>query len=310
MIDQRMQLIQELHKPARKNFARRRVIVKGLDDLFQADLVEMIPYAKQNRGFKYILVVIDVFSKFVWAEPVKNKSSVEVTKAMKKIFSSIKQTPKNLQTDQGKEFYNKDFKALMKNFNINHYSTYSSMKASIVERVNRTLKSKMWREFSMQGNYKWLNLLPKVVERYNNTVHSTTNFKPIDVTRKNEQAILNSAFNDIKMSRLNNKYRIGDYVRISKHRKLFDKGYTTNWTNEIFKIRKVNYTNPTTYLLEDNEGQQVLGGFYELELQRVKYPDFHLVEKVLKRKGNMIYVKWLGYPSSQNSWIKKSELQK
>ncbi|XP_023312625.1 piggyBac transposable element-derived protein 3-like [Anoplophora glabripennis] len=127
-------VVNELHKPARKNFRRRHVLVRGLNDLIQADLVEMIPYAKVNKGYRYILIVINVFSKFVWAEPVKRKTAIEVSNAMAKILSQMKYMPHNCQTDLGKEFYNKEFKNLMTQFKINHYSTYSNLKASVVER--------------------------------------------------------------------------------------------------------------------------------------------------------------------------------
>lgn len=179
------EIVEELHKPARVNFSRRRVIIKGLDELFQADLVEMIPYARLNRNFKYILVVIDVFSKFVWTRAIKNKSGRDVSVAMRDILSY--RIPKNIQTDLGKEFYNKDFKQLMEKHNINHYSSFSNKKASIVERVNRTLKNAMWKQFSLKGTYKWLNLLPKITETYNATKHRTINMKPKDVNKSKEK---------------------------------------------------------------------------------------------------------------------------
>lgn len=296
-------VVNELHKPARKNFKRRRTIVKGLHDLFQADLVEMIPYAKVNKGFKYILVVINAFSKFAWAKPLKTKNGRDVTKAMRSILVTIK-PPKNLQTDQGKEFFNADFQKLMKDFNINHYTTYSSVKASIVERLNRTLKGLMWKEFSYRGNYKWTDILAKLVTKYNNTYHKTIGMKPINVNSKNENVILKQSFTKLKtIDPRGLKFKIGDSVRISKFRDLFEKGYTPNWSNEIFKIKKVQMTNPTTYILEDEEKKPILGGFYEKELQKVTYPDVYLVEKVIKRKRNKVLVKWLGLPSSKNSWI-------
>jgi len=298
-------IVDELHKPARIQFKRRHVIVKGLHDLYQADLIEMIPYSKTNKGFKYILVVIDVFSKYVWAEPLKSKSAVEVTKAMKKILKS-KPSPKNLQTDQGKEFYNKEFNNLMQTLNINHYSTYSSMKASVVERVNRTLKSIMFRGFTLQGNYKWLQLLPIVVDKYNNTIHSTIKMKPIDVSKSNEQALLNTVYNKIKLAPKTTKFNVGDHVRISKHRSVFKKGYLPNWTTEIFTVYKTQYTNPTTYILQDSDGEVIHGGFYEHELQATKYPDIYLLEKVIRKKNKMLFVKFRGLKA--NSWIKESDL--
>lgn len=292
-------VVDEMHRPARINFKRRHVIVKGLNDLYQADLVEMIPFWKSNKGFRYILMVINVFSKYLWAIPVKRKTAEDVTKAMESIL--IQSVPTNLQTDDGKEFKNRSFEALMKKYNINHYSTFSTTKASIVERVNRTLKSMMWKQFTFQRNNKWLDLLPQLVSRYNNTVHSTIGYKPKDVTKKNEKRILRKfIYRKIKMPA---KFKVGDKVRISKNREVFTKGYTPNWSNEIFSIKKVHYTNPTTYLLEDSHGEDIRGGFYTEELQKVKHPDAYLVDKILKKKGKEVYVKFTGI--KEKGWLLK-----
>lgn len=300
----------ELHKPARKNFKRRRVIIKGLNDLFQADLVEMIPYAKSNKGFRYILVVINAFSKYVWAYPVKRKTGQAVSEAMKRVFSTTNNVPTHLQTDMGKEFYNKDFQDLMKKFSINHYSTYSNLKSSIVERCNRTLKNIMWKQFSLQGTYKWLDLLPKIVKQYNATQHRTTGYKPKDVNKNNAAEILKTVYSHAKtVDPKKVKFKVGDYVRVSKYREAFTKGYTPNWSNEIFKIAQIRLTNPTTYILEDDALQQIKGGFYEYELQKTKHSNVHLVEKVLRRRGNQLFVKWLGFDNSHNSWIAKSDIE-
>jgi len=142
------QLTEELHRQGRKNFTRRRVIMKGMDDLWQADLVEMIPYQLYNMGYRYPLTVIDTFSKQAWGVAIKNKTGDSVTKSMKSIFDDAQRKPKNLQTDDGKEFFNKTFQNLMKLNHINHYSTYSILKAIIVKRFNRTIKNMMWKEFS------------------------------------------------------------------------------------------------------------------------------------------------------------------
>jgi len=304
----RKQVVDELHKGARRNFSRRHVVVKGLNDLLQADLVEMIPYAKENKNYKYLLTVINAFSKFAWAVPLKTKTGLEVEEAIKSILSGMKTIPSNIQTDDGKEFFNKDFKHLVKKYGINHYSTYSGLKASIVERFNRTLKNKMWKQFSMQGNYKWLDILKPLVDKYNDTKHSTIKMKPNQVNRKNEKKLLKTVYSRIKIFN-GAKFKMGDNVRISKNRHIFEKGYTPNWTTEVFSIRKVQITNPVTYLLEDYQQQPVKGGFYEYELQKVKYPDIYLVEKVLRRKGEKVYVKWLGFPSQHNSWIPVKDLK-
>lgn len=300
-------VVQELHKPARRHFIRRRVVIKGLDDLWQADLVEMIPYNRENNKHNYLLTVIDTFSKYAWAVPLKNKSASSATAAMKSIFDSSHRMPENLQTDDGKEFFNKIFQDLMRTHNINHYSTYSTLKASIVERFNRTLKEKMWREFSFNGNYKWLPILKDLLYAYNHSIHRTIKMRPIDVNKKNANDLLSSVYNRIKIAP-KGKFKVSDQVRISKFKHAFAKGYTPNWSTEIFTIRKVNITNPITYLLDDFQRQPIQGSFYEPELQKTNHPDVFLVEKVLKTKGEQVYVKWLGFTSDHNSWINKRQL--
>lgn len=301
-------VVNELHRSSRKNYKRRRVLLKGIKDMWQADLVEMLPYSKLNKGYRYILVVINVFSKFVWVKPLKSKSAKDVSSSIKKIIKDVG-APNNLQTDMGKEFFNKDFKKLMDEFNINHYNTYSNLKASVVERVNRTIKNLMWKKFSLRGNFKWIDILDEIVKKYNNTIHSTINKKPNEVNVKNEADILKSSFTHIKtVDPKIPKFKVGDFVRISKQREAFTKGYTPNWSNEIFHITKIKMTNPTTYLIEDENQSKIYGGFYGEELQKVKHPDVYLVEKILRRKGNKVYVKWLGLDKTNNSWILKKDV--
>jgi len=274
---ERRRLVEELHAPARRNFPRRRVIVRGYDDLWQADIVEMHPYSRFNKGYHYILTVIDVLSKYAWAVPLKSKSGSETANAIAEIIRKSGRHPKNLQTDMGKEFYNTDVQRLVKKHGINHYSTYSVLKASVVERFNRTLKNDMWKMFTLNGNYKWFDLLPRLVSNYNVRKHRTIGMRPIDVTPAVAERLLATVYNHVKIA----------------------------GTTEVFKIVKVQHTNPVTYLLEDYRGKSIAGAFYEYELHRATYPDIFLVEKVLRRRGNEVYVKWLGFDGSHNSWIHK-----
>lgn len=168
------QVVQEIHRNARKNFLRRKYVMYGIADTLQADLIEMQPYKRENRGHRYILIVIDIFSKVAYVEPLMNKTGAAVTKAMESIiFRVYRQNPyhkiKNLHTDDGKEFFNVNMKRLLDKFGINHYSTFSYMKASIVERLIRTIKRKLYMQFSLQGNYKWLGILPEIIDQYNNS---------------------------------------------------------------------------------------------------------------------------------------------
>ena len=294
----------ELHKPARKNFPRRRVKVLGIGDLLQADLVEMIPYARENKGYKYMLTVIDCFSKKAYAVPVKDKTGANVTQALKSILPN---DVKHLQTDEGKEFYNKDFAELMKKHNIIHYHTYSHLKASIVERFNRTIKTWMWMAFSAQGHYQWIDLIPKLINKYNDKIHRSIGMKPNEVSKKNSDVVFKRLMHKYIPSKIA-KYKVGDSVRISKYKHIFDKGYAPSWTTEVFTIYKVKDTKPPTYILKDETGQIIAGGFYEQELLKTKYKDIYLVEKVIKKKGDKLLVKWLGFPNSSNSWINSTDI--
>lgn len=300
-------LAEELHAAARRHFPRRRVIVRGYDDLWQADLVEMRQYSRFNRCHHYILTVIDVLSKHAWAIPLKSKSGKEVADAMTKIIRDDARCPTNMQTDRGKEFYNTEVQKLIKKHRINHYSTYSVMKASIVERFNRTLKNEMWKLFTLRGTYRWIDVLQSLVAKYNMRKHRTIGMCPADVTPEIAEKLLTKVYSNVKIA-AHGRFKVGDYVRVSKFKTVFDKGYTPNWTTEIFTIVKVQVTNPVTYLLKDSSGNSVAGGFYEHELHSVTNPDVYLVEKVLRRKGDQIYVKWLGLDNSHNSWIKKNNL--
>lgn len=307
---EKIRIVNELHRSARKNYRRRRVIVKGLYDLYQADLAEMIPYADENSGHKYILTVIDAFSKFAWALPLKSKRGKDVADAMLKILKKLKKSPKNLQTDNGTEFYNVNFQNLMKKYSINHYSSFSNLKSSIVERFIRTLKTRLWRHFSIEGNYRWLKALPTIVDDYNDTRHRTIGMKPREVNVKNAKRLLETVYSHPKtLDVRKQKIYVGDSVRISKYKHLFAKGYLPNWTTEIFTVSKVKLnTNPRTYELTDANNVPIKGGFYEEELQKVPDHNVYLVEKVLKTRGNRLYVKWLGFDDTHNSWILKKDV--
>ena len=154
----------------------------------------MIPYANENNGYKYLLNVKDIFSKRAFARALKSKTAIEVTKAMESIILENCAAPRNIHSDQGKEFFNKDFKKLMKKYNINLYNTFSELKASIVERFNRTLKTKMWKMFSLNGNYQWINHLQSLIDDYNNSVHRTIKMRPIEVTKQHEPLLFKTVY--------------------------------------------------------------------------------------------------------------------
>ena len=301
-------LAEELHKPVKRKFRKRRVLVSGNNKIWAADLADMRAFAKYNNGNTFLLLVIDTFNKYGWIIPLKNKEGKTVVKAFETIFEEGR-IPKKLWTDKGKEFYNKDMDDLRKLHKIELYSTENEEKSSIAERWIRTMKEKMFKYFTDNNTYKYIDQLPDLVEDYNNTVHSSTKLTPVEASKKkNELKVWRNLYPDrYKTSRLNPKFSVGDEVRITKKKKVFEKGYTTRWTEEIFTIKEIRETNPITYKLEDLQGEEIKGTFYEPELQKTEQQVFR-IEKIIKKEKGRSFVKWKGYSDKFNSWVDNKDL--
>lgn len=306
LIDYKKLLINELYKPIRKNFKRRRVIQKGINDTWQADLIIFDDYVRENNGYRYLMTIIDIFSKKAWAVALKTKSGVEVTKAFASVLDKSGRTPRNLHTDQGLEFFNVNFQKLMKQKNINHYHTYSHLKASIVERFQRTFKTKLYKDMAYRSSHNWVKNFQHIIDVYNKTPHrGIGGLKPNEVTKSKEKLLLKTVYNSPKLY-IKPKYEKGMFVRLAKYRRIFDKSYLANYTTEVFKIDKVHVTMPPTYSLLDINDEPIHGKFYEFEIQKVANPDVYLVEKVVKTKGDKALVKWLGFKTP--TWIPISNI--
>lgn len=309
------QLTYTLHKPVKHKLSTRRVYVSGIDDQWQADLVDMISFAKHNDDYQYILTVIDCLSKYLWALPLKTKSPKDVKQAFAVIFKTSGRIPKKLQTDAGKEFYGSEMQKFLKSHDVQHFSSFSEKKASIVERVNRTLKERMWKYFTAKNTYKWIDVLDQLVQGYNSSFHRTIQMKPVDVNKNNEKEVWNTVYmKKALMAGGKPKLKEGDLVRIVKYkRKLLDKGYLPAWTEELFRIVKVHNKSPFTYSLADWNSEPIEGRFYESELQKVVDTGEYRVEKVLRtrtRKGQKeALVKWQGWPEQYNQWLPAESVQ-
>ena len=310
--DWSQQLANELHKPITRNFQKRLVISNGIDEIWAADLVEMQKFSKWNKGIKYLMAVIDVFSKYGWIKPLSNKKTETVSKAFDEIFKSSKRKPQMLCTDKGSEFISKHFKDFLKREGIKLYHTENEEKSSVVERWNKTMKNKMWKMFTVNNNTVYWDKIDKLVDDYNNSRHSSIKMTPVEASKKkNENKVRSNLYGDlIYLKPGKPKFAIGDHVRISKYkRKVFDKGYTPNWTEEIFVIDKVLPTKPVTYNIVDLMGEEIKGSFYEQELQKAKQHTFR-IEKIIRRdnKKKIALVKWSGYPDKFNSWVSLKDL--
>ena len=201
----------------------------------------MQQFSKWNKGYRYLLMVLDVFSKYGWIVPLKDKKGETVTEAFKTIFREGRK-PQYLWVDKGKEFYNKHLKDVLQKNGIQMYSTENEEKSSVCERWNRTIKTKMWKQSTVQGNTQYLDILPEILKQYNNTKHSSIKMTPAEASKKkNEGAVYFNLYSDMRQSSSKPKFKIGDKVRISNYkRKTFDKGCTPKWTEEVFTIYQQN----------------------------------------------------------------------
>lgn len=314
-----------LHRPSRRKFPRLRYNVTNIDDLWEADLIELRNLKSYNDGFSYLLVIIDVLSKFVWVEPLRDKTSNCVTRAFQNILSrSDGRVPVYLQTDKGKEFIARPLQDFLKERGIRYRVTRNpDVKAAVVERFNRTLKERMWRYFTHKNTRRYIEVLQDIVRAYNHTRHSSIRMQPAVVTRENARIARENMERGrgrekmaSKIIKRKVKFAVNDLVRVSRAKATFEKGYEARWSEEIFRIcRVLHWRRPLVYELCDLSGEHIDGIFYEQELARVSKnlgEEEFIVERVIKSRGRgankQLLVSWQGYPSKFDSWIPASSL--
>ncbi len=303
-----------LHKPVIRKFKRRPTIVSGLGEQVQADLMDVGKSAEANNGIKFLLVVIDVFSKKVWVEPLKRKTGSEVANGLHNILRET--SYRFLQTDKGREFYNPQVSIMLERLGVHHFSSENeNIKASVVERVNKTLRGKIQRLMTHTNSDRYIDALPKLVNGYNATRHTATGVAPNDVDYENQEDIWLRMYekDGASLRRPRPKLDVGDNVRLANAARSFERGYEQRWTEEIFVVSRVwSSGNPPLYSVTDQSGESLAGRFYESELQKVRMPDAFRVEKVLRRRGvgsnARLFVKWFGYPDTFNSWVNADQV--
>ena len=180
------------------------------------------------------------------------------------------------------------------------YSTHYEGKSVVTERLMRTIKNKIYKHMTSTSKNVYIDKLDDILHKYNNKNDRTIKMKPIDV-KDNTYLDFSKDVNDNDP-----KFEVGDHMRISKYKNIFSKGYTPNWSEEVFVIKKIKNTIPWTYVIDDLNGEEITGTFYEKELQKIDQEEFK-IEKVIKKKGDKLYVKWKGYDNSFNSWVDKKE---
>ena len=301
-----------LHKPIKRKFPRNKYVPVCYDTDWQADLCDMQKLRRYNSGNGYILTVIEVLSRYAWAEPISTKSPVHVAAAFTKIMEESGRKPWRLATDQGKEFVTGAFKDLMYNKDITHFSPKSEVKCGVVERYNRTLKTRLWKYFTKNGTYNWIDVLPKLVKAINDSPNRSIGCAPSSVNEKNGMKLWVRLFGQ-RQKKPKFRFSVGDKARIARQKGLFEKGYATNFSEEIFTVAERLNRIPPVYWLEDITGELVEGTFYEMELVTVmNEDDVYAIEKILRHRVKNgvkeVYIKWKGFPTSNNSWEPASSI--
>lgn len=310
------------HKPIRRKFARNKTITGAIDQQWQIDLMDMQALASHNDRFRYVVTAIDVFSRYAWAVPIKSKSGADVTEAFREMTGTGERRPRTVQTDKGKEFLNKIFQDHLKSEGIEFFTGENDdIKASLVERLNRSLKEKLWRYFTHKRTYRYVDVLHHVVSSYNRTHHKTLKMAPAQVSSENSETVFyrqdlptNKQIDEIWKKKKKTKTSAvdviapGDRVRMLRTKGAFDKGYEGNWREEVVDVAKT--LGSRGFELKDDKGEEIKGVFYPEEVQKVyksRYDNNYLIDEVLRRKTvdgkELAFVRWLGYDDKFNEWI-------
>lgn len=309
-----------LHQPIRKKFPRLHYSVSGMDQLWEMDLCVLKNIEKFNDGYSYILVVIDAVSKFIWLEPLRDKTAKSTLEGLKKILKRAEpRKPYLIQGDSGGEFLGSVVQTFLKKNNIQfRFTRNPDIKAALVERVMRTIKERMFRYFTHKNTKRYIDILQDIAKAYNFTIHTSTKMRPVDVTYSNAHL----AYKNIQKrlpslkKKFQPKFAVGMYVRISRTKGTFEKGYEQNYSEEVFTIHRIlRRQGIFIYELKDLNGEVLDGFFYPEELIRVgnaRMTEEFQIEKVLETKGRgankQHLVKWVGFPHKFNSWVKASTI--
>ena len=226
-------------KAPKKYYATNKTDVYFIDDIWSLDILDLKDYGPENnRGYRYVLVTIDNFSKFGWTSPLKNKNAQTIKDSFENILISSKRKPNLVESDRGKEFYNNIFQDFLKKNNIKLYSRNSSYGAVFAERFNRTIRDLLKRPVFEKGDGDWIDVLPKITKQYNNRIHSSTKLTPIQASLKTNEGFVYKNLLD-KRKKVKPKFQINDLVRTADLKKTFSKGDTTNWSYKLYKITEI-----------------------------------------------------------------------
>ena len=234
-------------KPPLRNYPTNKIVYNSIDEIWSIDLVDFSDYkTSNNKGFRYIFIVIDNFSKYLWAIPLRNKYSQTITNEFSKIITTSKRKPLKLESDRGTEFYNSIYQNFLKSKNIHHYSRFTDKSPPIAERVIRTVRNLLKKPIFLAGNADWLSELPSVIKQYNNTIHSSTKMTPIQASKKANEKVVYTNLQD-KRVKQKPKFKLGDLVRAADIKRVFSKGDSTNYSYQLYTVTEIIYDTIPTY---------------------------------------------------------------
>ena len=243
--------IDEIYSKApKKNYPTNKIIYNHIDEIWSIDLADMIDYKiSNNKGFRYIFLVIDNFSKYLWAIPLKNKYSQTITNEFANIITTSKRKPLKIESDRGAEFYNSIFQNFLTSENIHHYSRFTDKGPSIAERVIKTVRNLLKKPVFEKGNADWISELPSVIKQYNNTIHHSTKMKPIDASKKSNEKLV---YNNLRDDRVKQKpkFKLGQLVRTADIKRVFSKGDSTNYSYKLYTITEIIHDTIPSYRID------------------------------------------------------------
>ena len=237
-------------KPPKKNYHTNKTIIKSIDDTWSSDFLDMNDYGiKNNKGYRYILVVIDNFSKFGWTIPLKKKYAQSITDAFSQIIKTSRRKPNLLETDDGKEYVNKIFNEFLNNNKIKRYSRYTDKGAVFAKRFNRTLRNLLKKPVFLTGEASWINELPSVNKKYNNTIHHSIKMTPNQASKKSNEKLVYSNLKDRRVKQ-QPKFKLGQLVRTADIKKVFSKGDSTNYSYKLYTITEIIHDTIPSYRID------------------------------------------------------------
>ena len=303
-----------LHKPRRVRFKRSRVVPAGFMTDVQVDLADFQKLSRENKGFNYILVGIDVLSKRVFAVAVKTKKFDDMRYAFDKLFEQMPMLPHRIFSDRGKEFENAEMRKYFEDLDIQKHKAHTStVKAALAERCIRMLKQRLYRYFSQKHTVKWIDVLPKIVNALNNSKSRITGVKPNEITTKNAQEIWLKVYGGEHTFK-KSKFKEGDHVRLAKYKSSFEKSYLPNYSDEIYQVYDIKKGNPYRYGIKDDQNEPFDTRFYAEDLAKTRKDaeTTYRIEKVIKtRTKNGIkehLVRFLGYKEPE--WIRDVDIER